>query len=593
MKTINYLVLILVAFNLSCGQNNAPVYPKKELALNFEKDDKSISVEELMEDRGLKGLSVAVFDDYKIIWKGAWGVKYDSVPLNEETSFSTASISKAVTGLLFTILEEKGLLDLNVPVNNYLKRWKIPKNEFNKDTPVTLKHLLSHTAGTTQHGFADFYLGEKVPTILESVQGKLPRYDKEIEVVFKPGTSWKYSGGGYTIAMMALEDHLGQSLADLAQEYIFGPLNLKNTTMKQPNEEGFLTNVAKAHNNKGIVIKTGIPITPQVSASGMWSNPTDMSVLMIEIQKALEGKSKIFSKKVAQRVTDVITRKVRGGWSLGFERFLPFGNLDWFSHGGANTGTGGYIYGTMKEGKGMVFFGNGPNSAREPVLNELMNNIIKTHNWKKPFDRSKIKKLPATLEEQIVGRYEHVSWGLNEIKKKDGKLYFILSKDYELLYLGNNTFALDEFQYKMKFTMKENGQHEIEQVWDDSDEKIFMQRKILGKLPFEFVLENNYEEALAAYKKLKRKNPNSQLVTENGNNNYGYKLLGEENYDAAIIIFKINTVLYPESANTYDSLGEAYLLSGDKKNALKYYKKTLELNPNNPNAVKIVKELSE
>ena len=593
MKKINYLVLFLVAFNLSCSQESTSVDPKKALALNFAKDDKSISIEELMKDKGLKGLSVAVFEDYKIIWKDHWGVKYDSVPLNEETSFSTASISKAITGLLFAILEEKGVFDLDIPVNTYLKRWKIPQNEFNKDTPVTLVHLLSHTAGTSQHGFTDFYEGEKIPSILESIQGKLPRYDKEIEVTFTPGTDWKYSGGGYTIAMMALEDHLGKSLADLAQEYIFGPLNLKNTTMKQPNEEGFLTNVAKAHDNKGNIIKTGIPITPQVSASGMWSNPTDMSILMIEIQKALEGKSEIFSKKVAERVTTIITRKGIGGWCIGFDRFQAFGNLDWFSHGGANTGIGGHIYGTMKEGKGIVFFGNGPNGIRVPILDELRSNIIETHGWKKPFDKSKLEELPTTLEEQIIGRYEHVGWGLNEIQKKEGKLVLVLGRDFELFYLGDYTFGIDEIPFKMKFNIKENGEHEVEQFWDNGSEKLFMQRKVLGKLPFELAQENKYEEALAAYKKLKKENPNSSLVSESRINSFGYEHLGDKKYDVAITIFKINTILYPDSANTYDSLGEAYLLSGDKKNALKYYKKTLELNPNNSNAVKVVKDLSE
>ena len=245
-----------------------------------------------MAQYGLVGLSAVVFENYQIVWTKTWGHKAINMDekIDPQTAFSTASISKAITATLFVLLEEKGLIDLEAPVNDYLQRWKLPENEFTKKVPVTFRHLLSHTAGTTQHGFADFYAGDEVPTILESVQGKLPRYDKPIEVVFEPGTQWSYSGGGYTLAQMALEDHLGKSLAELAAAYIFQPLGMQNTTMHQDGDAGFLSNVAKVHNEQGEVIKTGIPICPQTAASAMWSTPTDMAIFMIEIQVSLKKK---------------------------------------------------------------------------------------------------------------------------------------------------------------------------------------------------------------------------------------------------------------------------------------------------------------
>ncbi len=596
-RFISIFILLALTF-LSCKTESQERYIlKKKNAISkipIENGD-TVSIQDLMSKNGLKGLSVAVFEDYKIVWADTWGVKHDSVPLDKNTAFSTASISKAITAVLFVVLEEKGLIDLTVPVNTYLKRWKIPQNEFNKDTPVTLEHLLSHTAGTTQHGFSDFYEGDEIPTILESVQGKLPRYDKEIEITFKPGTNWNYSGGGYTIAMMAMEDHLGKSLADLAQEYLFDPLKLKGTTMKQPNEVGFLTNVAKVHNARGEIIRTGIPITPQVSASGLWSNPTEMSILIIEIQKAInKDSSSIFSAKTAQRITDVVTRKTIGGWSLGWERMYGFGNLEWFSHGGANTGVGGNVYATMEGGKGIVFFGNGPNDIRIPLLDKLKDNIIKTHGWKKPLDKSNVEEIPESLVAEITGRYEDLIWGgIARVEQKNEKIFFIRSNEAELFYVGDNTFMRDEFPTMFKFSPNANGKTEIFNVWDSSDEYELAFRKIIGKLPFELAEENNYAEALLAYQKLKKENPSHNMVQESTINRFGYEKLGENNYGVAITIFRINVELYSNSANVYDSLAEAYMLSGDKESAIDFYKKSLELNPKNTNAVKMIEKMIE
>ncbi|MGH7455370.1 MAG: tetratricopeptide repeat protein, partial [bacterium] len=80
-------------------------------------------------------------------------------------------------------------------------------------------------------------------------------------------------------------------------------------------------------------------------------------------------------------------------------------------------------------------------------------------------------------------------------------------------------------------------------------------------------------------------------VDEGRINNLGYELLGQKKYAAAIAVFKLNVELYPQASNTYDSLGEAYMLNGDKELAIKNYKKSLELNPKNANAVAMLKKL--
>lgn len=463
MKDFRRIILMLLVLIFGCTSHNSgeASTQKKEKAIhNLLKNDTTYySIVEAMEESGLIGLSVAVFEDYKIVWKESWGIKEVGTDekIDENTAFSTASISKPITATLFAVLEEKGLIDLKAPVSGYLKRWKLPDSKFLKDTVLTLEHLLSHTAGTTQGGFVDFYEGDTIPTIVHSLKGQIPGYDTEIDFVFVPGTWWKYSGGGYVIAQMAIEDHLGRSLAHLAEEHLFMPLGLKNTTMRQPNEEGFPSNVAKAHDENGKTIRTGIPITPQVSASGLWSTPTDMSLFLIEMQNALRNEGNtVISHNVSQRVTEIVTSKVMGGWSLGWERRYGFGNYEWFSHGGANTGIGGHIYGTMDGGYGMAFFGNGPNGNRIPVLDKFKSSIIKAHGWYLPMDRKNEQEVPDDFISWATGNYRDVLFDVEiEIISNDKKLRMapsFLGKEYsELIYIGDSTFLMDEFPNKIKF----------------------------------------------------------------------------------------------------------------------------------------------
>lgn len=459
-----FLAIGFCSILIGCNPNvDKKINPKKEKAINsLAKNDSTLySVKDAMRLHGLKGLSVAVFENYKIVWTGTWGIKdvKTGEPINGNTAFSTASIAKPITATLFAILEEKGLINLKDPVSKYLKRWKLPDTEFLKDTELTLEHLLSHTGGTTQHGFADFYEGDSIPTLVQSLKGQLPRYDEEISFQWKPGTNWSYSGGGYVIAQMAIEDSLGVSLADLAHKYLFQPLALNNTTMKQPNESGFLNNIAMAHDENGEIVGTGIPITPQVAPSGLWSTPSDLATFVIEIQNALRNKNNtVISNKVAKRVTAIVTSKVLGGWSLGWERRYGFGNYDWFSHGGANTGIGGHIYGTMKDGNGITFLGNGANTNRMPVIDQFRNSIIEANNWYIPIDKSLEKPITKELTEMITGKYIHTLFGeLVEVIREDEGLSirgFIGNSTNELTFIGHDTFLIDGSPSKMK--IKEN-----------------------------------------------------------------------------------------------------------------------------------------
>jgi CubicO group peptidase (beta-lactamase class C family) len=606
MRRINLIFLLAFSCALSFAQETNS--SEKSLALNSLKT----TAKEMMSQYNLKGLSVAVFENYKIIWTNQWGVKAagSEEKIDKNTAFSTASISKPITAIVCAILEEKGLINLDDPIENYLKRWSLPKSNFTKDINVTWNQLLSHTAGTSQGGFEDYYEGDSIPTIVQSLQGKLlPRTKNPIEFLFKPGTNWEYSGGGYVIIQCALEDHFKKPLAQIVKENLLDPLKLQNSTMIQPNENEFLTNIAKVHNSTGEIIRTGIPITPQVAPSGLWSTPTDLALIAIEMQKALRGEdNKVISNTVAKKVTDIVTMNGPRGWSYGWQRSIGLGNLEWFSHDGSNTGTGGDLLATMKNGNGIAILANGDKPNRLPVMSYVENQIINKLGWNKVIDETSTQQIPAFLKETIIGYYTEILYGYDrlgpsKIFEENGTLYLISSylkgtgdsEKNKMYYFGNNTFKIDNYPNLIRFDL--NKKNELEGITisrpDYTSKKLELNLNQIKTLQTELIgifTENNFETAFKLFKNLKLKNPDFNF--EESLNNLGYYFYNKKQIDLSIQIFTLNCSEYPKSANTYDSLGEIYEANEKLDLAKQNYQKSLDLNPKNENARQMISKIN-
>ncbi|MCI3937226.1 beta-lactamase family protein [Chryseobacterium aahli] len=461
MKNTLYL-LIVTLIMLSCQTRNNAVTSKKDYSFLTD----SLHIDKQLEKYKLPGFSLVVFENYKIVYSSQVGVKsMDSKDkLDVNTAFSTASITKPITALLCHILEEKGLINLDEPIDKYLKRWHLPKSKFTEKNSPTWRQFFNHTSGTNQGGFSDYYNGDVIPTIKQSLLGQIPRYDKEIEFLFTPGTGFEYSGGGYVIIQMALEDTLNKSITELAKEHLFVPLGLTNTTMIQPNEKGFPTNVASVHDKDGKVIKTGLPITPQIGASGVWSTPTDLAKLSIEIQNALRNKNnKVISHQVAKKVTEVTALKdAVGGWGYGWQKSVAYNNYNWFMCNGSNTGVGGSILATMEDGNGFVILANGEKPNRIPVINEARIKLLTLMDWNKKISNENTQELPLSLKKQLVGTYNDFLYGQGaetKIVEKNNRLYveslflgyFKGKNANELLYLKDGTFKIVDYPNALKF----------------------------------------------------------------------------------------------------------------------------------------------
>ena len=205
------------------------------------KDFLGWNILERMEYYGVPGVSIAVIKDYKIDWAKAYGVSDTTLqtPVTTETMFSAGSISKFVMAVAALKLVEDGKIGLESPINNYLRSWKIKDNEFTKSQPISLRMLLSQSAGTSQTSYFGFTPTEPLPSIVEILEGEKISGTRPVVVNSVPDKEFRYSGGGSMIAQMALMDVSEQGFADLTDRLIFEKLVMENSTFAQPLPEKF------------------------------------------------------------------------------------------------------------------------------------------------------------------------------------------------------------------------------------------------------------------------------------------------------------------------------------------------------------------
>ena len=198
------------------------------------------------------GVSVAVIHKGKLEWARGFGVaRAGGSPVTPHTLFQAASISKPITALAVLRLVDSGKLNLDTDVNEYLKSWRIPDSEFTAKAKVTLRELLSHTAGITVPGFGGYLSGEPLPTLLQTLNGELPANNPPIRVDAVPHTVWRYAGGGYVILRQILEDATGFPFAKLLQDSVLSPIGMVNSTFEQPLADLALAGAAVPHDQIG------------------------------------------------------------------------------------------------------------------------------------------------------------------------------------------------------------------------------------------------------------------------------------------------------------------------------------------------------
>jgi CubicO group peptidase (beta-lactamase class C family) len=357
------------------------------------------SLTERMAFYNTPGVSLAYIHDGRIAWTRTYGLADKSgTRITVDTRFQAGSISKPVTALAVLRLAQSGKLNLDVDVNQYLKSWKVPRADDGK--VITLRELLTHTAGLTVHGFAGYAQGQPVPTLVQVLNGEKPANSPAIMRFEPPGTEWRYSGGGYVIIQQVLQDVTGQAFPDLMQSLVLGPIGMTHSTYSQPLPEALKAEAATPYGPGGQPIPGGAHTYPEMAPAGLWTTPSDLALYAIEVQNALAGKS---SRVINQATAGQYVKGGIGGWGLGIGVGGPPGH-PWFSHNGANAGFRNNLV-AFDSGDGFVVMTNSDNG--DGLMEEVTRTVAAEYHWPAfgPETPTRMAGAPKDID-RYAGAYE-------------------------------------------------------------------------------------------------------------------------------------------------------------------------------------------
>ena len=554
------------------------------------KGDPSWSIEERMKHWKVPGLSIAVVKDFKVEWARAYGVKdiETKEPVTTDTLFQAGSISKPVAAMVALKRVQDGKIALDENINNKLQTWKLPDNEFTTKKKVTLANLLSHTGGLTVHGFPGYAVDEKIPTLPQVLDGTEPANTAAVRVDMEPGTKFRYSGGGTTIAQLAIMDIEKKPYPQIAKETVLGPLNMTNSTYSQPLPDDWRKKAASGHRGNGSTVAGKIHVYPEMAAAGLWTTPADLARFGIEVQLSYAGRSnKILSQQMIEKMVTPFMEEV----GLGF--FIDkHGNSVYFGHGGADEGFRAQLLMHREKGYGAVVMVNSDNGQ---IMEEVLRSIARAYNWDEFLPPvNEIISLDASKLDEYAGRFQVNPDRILTIAREEGKLIARPTADnkFELLPVAENTFVRREQNIRYTFVKGDGGVSGLQLALEGGEGVTAPKVAAAPVIPFEYLAAGNIEKALEMYRQIKKEKPDIAAVSEGRINGLGYGFLRAKKLPEAIAYFKLNVEFYPKSSNVYDSLGEAYMAQGEKELAIANYKKALELDPKNTNAVEMLKKLS-
>ncbi|HKR13316.1 MAG TPA: serine hydrolase domain-containing protein [Pyrinomonadaceae bacterium] len=339
------------------------------------------------------GVSIAVINDGKLEWARGYGVLEtgSNNPVTTATLFQACSISKPIAAMAALSLVEQGKLDLDEDVNQKLHSWKVPPSEFTKEQKVTLRRLLSHTAGTTVSGLRGYAFDEQLPTLRQILDGVKPANSEPIRVDTVPGTQWRYSGGGFLVLQQLLIDVQRKPFPEIMRELVLQKLEMKQSTYEQRLPLSLKAQAAKGHQQNGEKVNGDWFIYPEMAAGGLWTTPSDLARIVIELQKAKAGRSRrVLSRQMvnemlsgqmpnfpAATISERYGRPIRNQ-GLGF-RLEGEGRAARFSHHGGNTGYRCFIVAYNELGQGAVVMTNSDNGFE--LVQEIIRSIAKEYSW--------------------------------------------------------------------------------------------------------------------------------------------------------------------------------------------------------------------
>ncbi|WP_298899111.1 serine hydrolase [uncultured Psychroserpens sp.] len=512
------------------GQKNAQ-------EINSFTKDLDQKIPKLLQEFTVPGAAIAIIENGELVLQKAYG--YADVDtktkVTAQTGFNIGSISKTIAAWGIMKLVEEGKIDLDVPAENYLTRWKLPESEFDSKQ-VTVRRLLSHTAGLSLHGYPGWTPDDRLSTIEESLNGR-NNGPGRVEMIMEPGTKWKYSGGGYTILQLIVEEVTGQKFEDYLQAQVLDPLGM--TSSSYTIDKTILDNSSFEYDNFGEQIDFEL-FTAQ-AAAGLHTTIEDFTRFAY---------ASLFTHKDNKKYNSVLTHKTvedmmkpapasNGSYGLGYQvQSIPGVSYTLKGHGGANTGWHAFFRVNPDTNDGFIMITNG--GSGHNIYRQVFCDWIQWKTGASMGDRCIIKPSVAAKLKAIIDNKgtDNLASAYNDLKLNSGDDYNfsedILNR-FGYYYMGKKEIAKAMAIFKLNVDQFP----ESSNVYDSYGEAL--------------LANGNKEEAIVNYKKSVELNPG---------NTHGIDVLKKLNVDLSNLpkAFEIDTAKLDDYLGKYQ-LAEEFIVT--------------------------------
>lgn len=347
------------------------------------------------------GLGLAIMEGFELAWAGGFGRREagSDDPVTAGTLFQAASISKPVLALAVMRLVQDGVLELDRDVNEYLTSWRVPAND-GWQPRLSLRQLLSHTAGVTVSSFPGYTTAETVPSLVQVLEGEPPANTPRIEANILPGLTYRYAGGGTLIAQQVIIDRLGKPFPQIMRELVLEPLGMVNSTFEQPLPLVWAPRAATGHPYKGNPLPGHHHVYPEMAAAGLWTTPADLARVGIELMRAVNGRPSVV---LDEETAKAMLQPQHAGPGEGYQPAIGFfvGGKEescCFYHSGWNEGFVAQAQFFPASGQGMVLMLN--SNEGNDLMFDIGRALRREFSW--PGTQSAEK---TAVQVEDVGRY--------------------------------------------------------------------------------------------------------------------------------------------------------------------------------------------
>ena len=482
----------------------------------------------------VKGVSIAVIQNYKTIWAKGYGLadEGEKRPVTEKTLFHAASVSKSINSMGILKLAQDQKLDLNADINQYLTSWKFPYDAVSKGKKVSTLNLLSHTAGIGNSS-PTYLATKKVATLIQDLNG--------VHSIMEPGLKSQYSNFGIAITQLLITDITKKTYEQYITETVFTPLGMTNSCYSEESLKSRKPFIATGYID-GKEIEGKRVIVSMSSAGGLWTTPSDLCSFITELQLEYQGETeKVLSKEMANKMlTPYIDKSAALGVFIEAKK-----NTKYFSHRGSVKGFNSCYYGSLEGGNGVAIMINSGND--EQIMDEIINSVATVYDWKEFYEpvNKKVIEVPADILQKYTGLYMAIKDRFFYVSKKtdgcyqkaDGltsKMLFTSEKDFfSIAFESEKQFITDAVGNVTGFT-RTSGDSKMTVMKILSPDTINASPYFFYTAGESFFEDKYFDNAIKYFKRGLDLYPNTLILTAY----IAHSNLFNNNYDAALKIYK-------------------------------------------------------